>query len=376
MLAMESTPVHGTGTPLRFVLGSIVVGFRGVGALWLAGLALLVLSRGTPKPVIVAATAGGALLWAGVTSLGLREPGMLRSPIWLAMDWAVASWTLLAPAVANEPSGFFGGYPITAVVLAAVVRGYAGGLPAAAVLSAASIASRELGFEDATTSVYIEQVLVFFAAAGVAAWGTATLERNEAARREAERALEAERAERLVAEERSEIAARLHDSVLQTLALIQKRASDTSEVASLARQQERELRRWLFEGASSQGSFRDALRTACSAVEDQHGVKVDVVITGDERDADEHLEALVDAAREAVTNAAKHSGAERVSVYAELAADGVKVFVRDRGIGFDGTPHGHGITNSIIGRLRRHGGTAEVRSQPGKGTEVELVIPT
>lgn len=358
---------------MESTLRSIVVGFRGVGALWLTGLAALALSRGAPRPLIVAATAGVALLWAGVTSLGLREPGLLRSPLFLVADWIVASWTLLAPGVADEQSGFFGGYPITAVVLAAVVRGYAGGLPAAAVLSAASIASRGLGFHDATNAVFIEQILVFTAAAFVAAWGTSTLVHNEAARREAEQALEAERAERLVAQERSEIAARLHDSVLQTLALIQKRAP---EVASLARQQERELRDWLFGAGPSQGTFRDALRAACAEVEDRYYVRVEVVLTGDDREVDDQLTAIVDAAREAVTNAAKHAAVDRISVYAELGAGGVTVFVRDRGVGFEGTPDGHGIANSIVGRIERHGGTAAVRSEPGKGTEVEITMPT
>ncbi len=192
------------------------------------------------------------------------------------------------------------------------------------------------------------------------------------------RNLTAERAARIRSQERTEVGAHLHDSVLQTLALIQRRADDPRAVATLARSQERELRSWLSGAAPARPDARlaDALLAAAAEVEHDHGVAVDVVTVGD-RELDEPGHALVDAAREAIVNAAKHAGAAGpVSVYAEAAGDGAQVFVRDRGGGFDpdAVPGDRrGVRESIIGRMRRHGGRATVSSSP-QGTEVELWI--
>ena len=191
------------------------------------------------------------------------------------------------------------------------------------------------------------------------------------------RSLTQERAERIRSQERAEVAAHLHDSVLQTLALVQKRADDPRAVAQLARQQERELRSWLFDRTTGEeGNLRAALEAAAAEVERQHGATVDVVAVGD-RALDDHVLALVAAAREAMVNAAKHGGGT-VSVYAEASGDGpAKVFVRDRGPGFEPDavpPDRKGIAESIVGRMQRHGGTAQVHTQPGAGTEVELTL--
>ncbi|HEU4810604.1 MAG TPA: ATP-binding protein, partial [Nocardioides sp.] len=190
--------------------------------------------------------------------------------------------------------------------------------------------------------------------------------------------LTAERAERVRTQERADVAAHLHDSVLQTLALIQKNSHDAPTVAKLARAQERDLRSWLYAGESTdESTLASALRGAAAGVEDAHGVSVDVVTVGD-CDFDESLRAVVAAAREAVTNAAKHAGTGRVDVYAEVSTTAVDVFVRDRGHGFDPaeTPADrYGVRNSIIDRMNRHGGSAEVRSTPGEGTEVRLHLP-
>jgi signal transduction histidine kinase len=191
------------------------------------------------------------------------------------------------------------------------------------------------------------------------------------------RSLASERAARIREQERAEVAAHLHDSVLQTLTLIQKRAGDARQVATLARRQERELRRWLFELPRDAGeSVRIMLERAAGEVEELHGVPIETVIVGDAA-PDPQLEALVLAAREALTNAAKFSGAERVDLYAEIEPGRVEAFVRDRGVGFDCSQipaDRHGVRDSIVGRMRRHGGVATVRSEPGRGTEVELVL--
>jgi signal transduction histidine kinase len=192
------------------------------------------------------------------------------------------------------------------------------------------------------------------------------------------RSLSAERAARIREQERAELGAHLHDSVLQTLALIQKRSGDPREVAGLARRQERELRRWLLEGRErgASDSVAGALERAAAEVEELHRVPIEVVTVGDGPLTD-RLEAIVQAAREAMTNAAKFAGCERVDLYAEVEADRVEVFVRDRGVGFDPAEipaDRRGVRDSIIARMERHRGRAAVHSTPGQGTEVELVM--
>jgi signal transduction histidine kinase len=195
------------------------------------------------------------------------------------------------------------------------------------------------------------------------------------------RDLDAERAARAREAERAEIAAHLHDSVLQTLALIQRRSDDPVEVARLARAQERDLRSWLYAADPGDGGTVAAqVKAAAAEVEDRHGASIEMVVVGDQP-ADERTAALTAALREAMVNAVKHgqptSGAP-VQVYVEAGADGVEAFVRDRGPGFDpdGVPADRiGVRESIIGRTERHGGTASVRSTPGEGTEVRLRMP-
>jgi signal transduction histidine kinase len=193
------------------------------------------------------------------------------------------------------------------------------------------------------------------------------------------RNLATERAERVRSEERAEVAAHLHDSVLQTLTLMQKRAGDPREVAALARKQERELRDWLAGGDrhASEGNFATALRSAAEKVEDDHRVAVEVVVVGD-APLDERAEAALGAAREALLNAAKHAPEPGpIRVYAEIEPDRIEVFVRDHGPGFDvgSVPADRrGVRESIIGRMERAGGHAEVRSAPDGGTEVGITI--
>src|SRR3954452_10413841 len=189
--------------------------------------------------------------------------------------------------------------------------------------------------------------------------------------------LSEERAARVRSQERADMAAHLHDSVLQTLALIQKHAGDGRTVATLARAQERDLRFWLYaEPAPPDTSVVSALKAAAAEVEDAHGVPVEVVTVGDVP-VSERLRPLVLAAREAMVNAAKHADADKVDVYAECSDSGVEVFVRDRGRGFDeaAVPDDrHGVRNSIVDRMRRHGGSAALRTAPGQGTEVRLAM--
>ena len=197
------------------------------------------------------------------------------------------------------------------------------------------------------------------------------------------RDLFAERQARIRAEERAEMASRVHDSVLQTLALIQRRAEDPQQVVSLARAQERELRSWLFDGKAP-GSLdgrattvADGIRLIQQEIEAQHGVVVDAISVGD-CPLDDDLSALLAAAREATVNAAKWSGAASVSLFAEVEPSAVSVYVRDRGQGFDpaGVPADRkGLAESVRSRMERRGGSATIRSTPGEGTEVVLTMP-
>ena len=191
--------------------------------------------------------------------------------------------------------------------------------------------------------------------------------------------LTVERQERIRDQDRAEVAAHIHDSVLQTLALIQRNSTDARKVSTLARSQERELRAWLYgtPEVTPGGSLAASLERVRDEIEYLHGVAVEAVEVGD-CPVDERLVALVLSSREALANAARHSGAAAVSAYLEVEPHQVTVFVRDRGSGFDieAVPrHRRGIADSIVGRMDRHGGKAVVHSEPGQGTEVELVMP-
>lgn len=200
------------------------------------------------------------------------------------------------------------------------------------------------------------------------------------------RMLGAERSARIRNAEREEIAAHLHDSVLQTLALIQKRSAHADEVQRLARSQERELRDYLFGDVGPQSdSLTAALKSVAAEVEDHYGVEVEVVTVGDVTADDptwstdqRHWAALIAASREALVNAAKHSGERSVDVYAEVEGGQVEVFVRDRGVGFDPeqVPEDRrGVSGSIKARVQRHGGTVDIKSTPGKGVDVRMSMP-
>jgi len=244
---------------------------------------------------------------------------------------------------------------------------YRGGFGVALIAGAALIVLSRTGALDSLENTVLTIVIVLLALALVLAPFWWRLGRN----------LAAERAERIRSQERSEVAAHLHDSVLQTLALVQKRADDPREVAALARRQERELRAWLNNTRpAGTATLAGALESAAAEVEADHHVPIEVVTVGD-GPLDDRATALVAAAREALVNASKFAGPEPISLYAEVEEGRAEVFVRDRGPGFDPDEAGtdrRGVRDSIIGRMERHGGRALIHSTPGHGTEVELVM--
>ncbi len=334
--------------------GSVEVGI-GVGLLLLSVLLLfrelgLWFSDALVWPLVLVA-AGGALIWR--QSLGAPAPPGTREPSPPERGSAATADVPPLGADVRERAGFVSrtGLGIALVIAAGLAFLQATGALSAArdVLLAALVVAVVLG--------------VIFAP-----WILRLV-----------RSLAAERSERIRSQERAELAAHLHDSVLQTLALMQKQASDPRQVASLARRQERELRAWLSgtpRTAEAPEGVTAALEAAAEEVEREYGATVEVVAVGDHA-LDPAGEALVAAAREAMVNAAKFGEESPVAVYAEASDGRMSVFVRDRGPGFDPAavpPDRRGVRESIVGRMERHGGRALVKSSAGGGTEVELVL--
>jgi signal transduction histidine kinase len=334
----------------------------GAGLLVASGLLVARAAGAWPGDAIVwplcAAAAGALLIW--------RQPRgtpPARRPSWAAHGAA-------EPMAEAEPLAEAAPAPSTPLLLRALGQPQLSrsGLGAAVILGAALAFLWANGALQPAGEVVLAMLVALVALALVFApsW------------RQLARTLSAERAERVRSQERADVAAHLHDSVLQTLALIQRSADDPREVRLLARRQERELRAWLAGEAQAAPGDRlvDALRAAAVEVEAATGTSVEVVAVGD-CPLDEHGGAAVAAAREAMLNAAKFGGDGVVAVYAEASDGRIQIFVRDRGPGFDPAavpPERRGVRESIIGRMERAGGRAFVRPSAGGGTEVEIAI--
>lgn len=358
----------------------ITTGYRLFAAVWLSILGVVVIageSTDVERPAVVTLTVVGVVGWAVLaTGARIRRPSLARTWGFVAVDLAIGAWTVMAGTVAGTIQ-FAGGYPLAGAFAAIYAFSTTGGIVGAAVLTAAGLVPL-LG-KGQGLSQEVANAIAFLFSVGAATGVAATLRTSDRRRVEAEAALARERAERVRAEEHAEVAAHLHDSVLQTLALIQRDPRATPDIKGLARHQERELRGWLFPdeatSARSAGGFRDALLAACAEAEDVGATKVEVVVVGDTAAP---TETIVKAASEAIRNAQAHSGAELISVYGEAGADEVLVFVKDRGSGFDPAtidPSRHGVSESIVGRMDRSGGSTEIISAPGAGTEIRLRLP-
>ncbi|HET9873402.1 MAG TPA: PspC domain-containing protein [Propionibacteriaceae bacterium] len=311
----------------------------GSGLLWIVQISGWGISQRLFWPIAFACV-GAALVW--------RQADTVRQQEWKA-EAGGRVW--LAPFVAR------GGWPaIIRVIVGLGLLGAAFGLVMA-----------QQGSFQLLPEVLAMTVL---AVAGLAIVAAPWLHRTRAA-------LAVARAEKVRADARADMAAHLHDSVLQTLALIQRQSEDPKAVQQLARRQERQLRSWLYGDQLSALTLKAALAAAAAEVEDEQGVPVELVVVGDCQTSDP-VQAMVRAAREAMVNAAKHSTADKVDVFAEVDEKTVEVFIRDRGTGFDVSAIADdrmGVRGSIMDRMNRHGGTAQIRSTPGAGTEVRLEIP-
>ena len=361
--------------PITDALRRVVVGFRVVSAVWMAILAVVAVISSDVLIGGAAALASLLLVWTAVTVVAYRR-ALLSHTLFVALDVLIAvSAVVWHAAVGVSGESFLGGYPFSAVVLVAAMRGFAPGLGAATALAAVSVAVAAAGGIGAQGTA--ATVLLYGIGAATVAWAAGVIRRHDERQRLVEQALADERSERARTQERAETGALLHDSVLQILALIQRRASDADEVVRLARGQERELRGWLEnDRRDAGGSVAKQLEVVAADVEDLHGIDIDVVTVGD-RPLDEAMSALVAAVREALVNAARHAGVDQVSVFVQADDDGITVFVRDRGSGFDpGKVESgrRGVSESIRGRMERHGGQATLKTAAGFGTEWQLHV--
>ncbi|MCW2811197.1 MAG: PspC protein, partial [Friedmanniella sp.] len=318
--------------------------------------------------LLALAALGTGLLWI-VQSVGLGISGHLLWPVVFGCAGAALVWRQADSADPLDPIADTGGSRWLAPVLA---RGGGGAVVRIVVGLALVGAAFGMVLAQWGQLQQLPRVLAMtsLALAGLAVLGAPWLHRSR-------RALNQARADKVRADARADMAAHLHDSVLQTLALIQRQSEDPRAVQQLARRQERELRSWLYADEVPEATLKAALTAAAAEVEDDQGVPVELVMVGDAETSDRG-QALVRAAREAMVNAAKHAGADKIDVYAEVGEDLVEVFVRDRGRGFDTATIGvdrMGVKGSIIDRMARHGGRAVIRSRIGDGTEVRLEIP-
>lgn len=303
--------------------------------------------RRAPKPALVA-LAGLALLGIGLALTYSGFPNEIMLPLMLAVAGVALAW-LRYDAERGQLPTMIGG-------IALIFGGFA--------VYAMNLASRfGMGMLDTIVSGF---VMLACAALAIVPWAGSMI-----------RGLTTERALKEREEERADMTAHLHDGVLQTLALIQLHAEEPDTVFALSRQQERELREWLYQTrAASDRSVSAGLKDIAAHVEDEHGKPIEVVTVGDARPSAQ-TDAMLDATGQALVNAVTHGG-EPISVYCEAGERMVEIFVRDHGDGFDveRIPADRlGIRESIIGRVRRRGGTVEIVSRPGWGTEVRMHMP-
>ena len=350
--------------------------FRWVAWAWMATV-LLLNRRDLDRPFVAVGFVGLALALTAVATVLVRtDPGRLLTPAAVVVELAVGAALLIGDGVVYpEGHAFAGGsqnlgsaWPVAGVLSAGIVLGRYGGVAAGLTLGLARLVgvlvNGPVDWEVGRAQSLVSTAVLYALAGGAAGYG-------------AERARLAER-EVAGARAREDVARHLHDGVLQTLAVVQRR-SDDEALVRLAHEQERELRAFLASGPSNSPGLEAGLRAAAARFEDHFGGRVEVVVADDVPSLPaERCDAVVAAAGEALTNAGKHGHAARVTVYAEPAdGGGLWCWVNDDGAGFDPAAivEGVGLPRSIRGRMDEVGGRAEVSSRPGRGTEVGLWVP-
>ena len=363
------------GTPLDAALRRLVVVFRILGWLWMSLLVVLTLAADAgANQSIVVGSAITATLWTGVVVLVAARTNYLGSWWFVVTDGVVVLGIGAASTVSGAEDLFHGGYLIAWLVLAAYGGGRLWALGGAVLLTVEQVV---VHVADGRGLVATGGSVVFFIFAYVVGWTTDSLRKLSAERTAALEALEEERAASVRADERARLADQMHDTVLQTLHALRLSAEEPDEVRYLSRQQERELRREIATLRSPyERSYRVALLSARDEVEGMYKVEIDPVLRSDTQ-MSEQTQVLVDAAREALLNAAAHSGATKIDLFSEDSESLHVVYVKDRGSGFDLerlTPH-RGMGRAIT-RIEQLGGTVEITSIKGEGTECTITLTT
>lgn len=357
---------------IETTLVQLVLWVRVLGFIWMTLLvAVTWFSDADANKAIVLGAEILAGVWTFVTVRASRHPASMRNWQFAAADGVVALLVASASFVSGAGELFHGGYPISWLAVAAFAGGMRYAIAAALVLATQQV----IGFIFTDRSIVATSgALVFLVYAVIFGWTIDTLRRQDARRREAEQALETERTERAREAERLALANELHDSVLQTLHIIRTDADDPARVRYLVRSEERAIDRMIsrYRHADDDG-FAASLLAVRDEVEDLFGIEIRTVIR-DDTPATPEIEAAVDATREALSNASRHSGSEVINLYAEAHEGHVHVFVRDRGAGFDpgAVEEGRGLKFSLRERMENVGGEVQITSAVGEGTEVEI----
>jgi signal transduction histidine kinase len=379
---MNSTELEGRVTlPVDRTLTRVVVLMRLLGWAWMVILIVVTVLTDDPEPDVAVLVAALALGTAGTALTLLAASRAFLDATWYVVVDGVIALGLVSAGLFAGTDFVAGGYPASWLFIVAFATNF-GATIAIGAFATAVFAVLHLQMDLDQTRLFGS--IQFLVIAVVVGWAFAALRERERLRieaendrSEAERALAKERDRSLRLEERSLIARRLHDSVLQTLKLIGDNSDDSAEVRYLARVQERDLRRTINEYQSPhQDSFRARMLDVRADVEDRFRVEIEHVVR-DDAEMDDALRTVVAATEEALNNAARHSGVRQIDLFSEIRSGVAQVNVRDRGVGFDpaSTAHRGGLADSIVSRVEAAGGSAEVRSGPGRGTEIVIRVP-
>lgn len=368
--------IPGFDQGVEVTLRWVAVAFRLLAWVWALALIGVVILEGKPgsRPVLASAAAV-ATVWAGVTVWASLSKDRLRAPLFAVMDGLVVFGLSAAGWFAGTEDFVSGGYPGSWLFVVAYASNLRWTMLAAVSLTIEHIVIHDLMNLGLPRTVGTFQFIVFGLIAG---WAYEALRLHELRRKEAEGRLEEERRQAARLEQGAKLGQLLHDSVLQTLQAIRTGAADPKQVRYLARWQERELRRTIEELRSPYDrSFRAELLAVRDGVEDLYRSTRIAEVIRDDAEMTPSLEVGLGAAREALTNAAKHAEVEKVDLYAEVSNGSAVIHVRDRGRGFDQStgPSDHGWNMSVLSPVEAVGGAVTVESSPGAGTEVTIRVP-
>jgi signal transduction histidine kinase len=371
----ETAAIQAEPTPIQTILTRIVLAFRIAGWVWLLLLvvgAFFTDDRFDKRITIATAIITG--LWTIFTVWIAKDPHRLGSIRFVVADGFIAIGTAIASYASGSESTFHGGYPISWIAVVA----FAGTMRWAIAAGGILFVTQWIGMSLVGSHPLNDKLgaVVFLIYGFILGYAFDILRDRDRLRAAAEERLAEERRRQIRNDEQALLADQLHDSVLQTLTAIRSAAEDGEQVTYLARRQERELRRTIHELRSEyDDSFGTVMFATRDDVEDLYDIEIDMVCVFD-AEITPQLKAVVDATREALVNAAKHSGSKTVDVYCGRENGTVEVFVRDRGRGFepDLARGGFGLRNSIQRRIADVGGSTSITSSPDMGTEIEISV--